>query len=126
MNTSEKRKVVTEAQILEVSCPTCHCLAGLGCLTPERHTLATKVGSTRLSFHSERISAAYDLQFTSAFGLLDASAKSLVLFYAYGMLCDSVSLKSLEMLGKYHTSKQVQTFFAQKAVAELKKDGLLE
>lgn len=126
MNTSDMRKAVTDAQILAVSCPTCHCLSGLGCLTPERRVFATEVGSNKLSFHSERISAAYALQFAVAFGGLDPSTKALAIFYAYGMLCDSVSLKSVELLGRFHTSTQIQTYFAQKAIAEMKKDGLLE
>jgi hypothetical protein len=57
---------------------------------------------------------------------LNATDKALVCYYAFIMLCDSVSTKSVETLGKQLSSAEVQRFFAKQAIDELKKDGLIK
>lgn len=69
--------------------------------------------------------AAHEAQWRRGFGKLGATEKSLICYYGFIMLADSVSLKSLEILGKSMTSREIQTFFAQQAMSELRKDGLM-
>lgn len=56
---------------------------------------------------------------------LDATDKALIVYYAYIMLCDSVAAHSVKVLGKKFTSEEIQAFFGQKAVNELRLEGLI-
>ena len=125
MNNGE-RKVMLDGQILAVSCPTCHVKAGVGCLSPERYVFARALGAHDLSFHPARIVAAQENEFRVKFGKLGATEKALILYYAYIMVCDSVASKSVEVLGKEFKSTDIQAFFANEAIKELKKDGLMQ
>lgn len=120
-----QRKVVSEAEILSISCPKCHAIEEHGCLTNDRRVLCRKIDDTELAFHSERVFAAFQKQFHGKWGKLGATEKALICYYAYIMLCDSVSTKSVELLGKQFTTEQIQAFFANEAIQELKRDKLL-
>lgn len=122
------RSVISEKEILAISCPTCFRPADKLCVSRSNGmVLAFEVGATECSFHAARIMKAQDEQIKKL-GLqpLGPTEKSLILYYAFIMLCDSVSEKSKELLGKQLTSEQVQAFFAHKAIEELKNDGLFK
>lgn len=124
-NGHSQRKVLTELEILTVTCPTCNCVPGVGCLNPERHVLAKHANQTELSFHPKRVAAAFEDQFRKAMGKMGATEKALVCYYSFISLCDSCSTKSMKLFGKEMSSRDIQTFFAQQAIQELKHDGLL-
>lgn len=119
------RKVLLDGQVLAVACPTCHVAEGIGCLNPQRHVLAYKLGAPELSFHPARILHAQENEFRTKFGKLGATEKALILYYAYIMICDSVASKSVAVMGKEFKSTDIQAFFANEAIKELKKDGLM-
>lgn len=122
------RKVVTEAEILAVPCPTCHASKGMGCRRTDNRSipLQTALITDALSFHPPRVFDAQQAQLLRNFGrFLGPSEKSLITYYAYVMLCDSVAGKSTELIGKPFNSLEIQKFFAQCAITELRKDGLL-
>jgi hypothetical protein len=124
--TNGERKVMLDGQILAVACPACHVKAGVGCLTYERHVFAVHgLGAPKLSFHPARIVMAQENEFQVKFGKLGATEKALILYYAYIMVCDSVASKSVAVLGKEFKSTDIQAFFANEAIKELKKDGLM-
>lgn len=56
---------------------------------------------------------------------VSATDKALILSYAFLMLCDSVSTKAEVVFGKQFTSHEVQLFFTQKAVEQLRRNGLI-
>lgn len=118
-------KIVTEAEILAVACPKCNAVREHGCLDAQRHVLYHRLGDTELTFHPERIRAAQESKITAQFGKLGATEKALICYYAFIMLAESVSTKSVEILGRAFTVEQILTFFSQQAVAALRKDGLI-
>jgi hypothetical protein len=123
-----QRKIITEKDILAVSCPACLRFVGMTCVTPlNRRALAFEVGVTECSFHAARIMKAQDQQIKNL-GLqpLGSTEKALILYYAFIALCDSVSTKSQELFGKEFTSEDIQRRFAQEAIKELRHDGLFK
>lgn len=121
-----KRQVVTEEEILAIRCPRCHVAPNVGCHNIERHPLSFIEGATELSFHRERIMVAHAVQLQRKFDrALTSTDKALIVYYAFVMLCDSVSTQSKSLLGSEFTSDQIQAFFAHKAIEQLKKDRLL-
>lgn len=109
-------KTVTEDEIIAAWCPTCHARPGQGCRDKNRHTLVERIGQIGLSFHQPRVMVAH----------LGPTEKALIIYYAFIMLCDSVSINSETVLGKWHTSEEIQTFFGKMALNELKKEGLIK
>lgn len=88
--------------------------------------LAYVIDANHLSFHPERIRFAQKQHEKRLFSEnLDASDKALITYYAYVMICDSVASRSEAIFDKQFTSQDIQKFFAQQAVAELRKDKLL-
>lgn len=121
-----KRKVCTEAEILAVRCPICEAIPGRPCISHQRHALIVRLGQTEFSFHSARISTAQDIRWKEKFGVsLSQSEKTLILQYAFIMLCDSVSTKSIEVMGRQYTSDQIQAYFCNQAIKELQNDELV-
>lgn len=118
-------KIVTEAEILAVACPKCNAVREHGCLDAQRHVLYHRLGDTELTFHPERIRAAQDEKISAKFGKVGSTEKALICYAAFQMLAESVSLKSVEVLGRAFTPDQILTFFAQQAVDVLVKEGLI-
>jgi hypothetical protein len=122
-----QRKVLTEVEILAVACPQCKAPVNMGCRTEHGHVFARRLNADEFSFHALRITTAYELRLDRVLGKkLDATDKALIVYYAYIALCDSVSAKSVEMLGKETSSVDIQRYFAQKAIYELRNDGLFQ
>lgn len=122
------RKVVTEAEILAVPCKTCGAPIGKLCRANGRVIIpfTTSIEQTEASFHQVRIIAAQTVQMLHKFDQrLTPAQKFLATYYAFVMLSDSASTKSVEMLGKHFTTEALQAFFIHNALEELKKDGLL-
>jgi len=124
---NSERKVISEAEILAVACPICNAAKGFACrFIHTRIPLSREIEETELVFHHERIKLAQDAQILRNFGrILGPTEKALITYYAFIMLADSVSLKSVETLGRSYTSVEIQKFFAQQAIKELRKDKLL-
>lgn len=125
VSTASTRKVLSEEDILATECRNCHAIVNVGCKNKSRHPLVHTEASTELAFHRERIMDAWAQHSQRRMGPLNATDKALITYYAFIMLCDSVSTKAVELLGEPFTSEDIQKFFAMKAVAELKKDKLL-
>lgn len=121
-----KRVVLTEAEILSKPCRKCHAIEGVGCKNEARYPLVHRLGDTELAFHRQRIMDAWSTHSERRMGILSSTDKALIAYYAFIMLCDSVSTKATELLGKPFTSEDIQKFFAHKAILELKKDRLIE
>jgi hypothetical protein len=121
-----QRKVVTESEILSFACRKCHVIAGVGCKRADRTPLTHAIEDTELAFHRERIMDAWASQTNKCMGRLSATDKALIVYYAFVMICDSVSTKAEEVLGKEFSSEQIQKFFASEAIKELRKDRLIE
>lgn len=109
---------LNESEILEVPCITCAAHVGEHC---------TEIGKPirLLGFHNERIKYRATLPVLPK-EPLDATDKALVTYYAYVALSNAVAAKSAIMFdGKIITSQEIQLAFAQQALTDLKRDGLL-
>jgi hypothetical protein len=113
----ELSPVITDRQILSSVCPKCFARPKMQCFDVR--------GKMRTLAHPERIREVQNNILTQMFGRLDATDKSLILYYAFIHLCDSVSTKAKELLGVDFNSEQIQSFFCKKAIEELRRDGLL-
>lgn len=122
---NEDRIVAKDQEILAIPCPTCKARVGQLCRMPSGAPLAFVIGDDQSRFHRDRIMNVLIVRLRNEFGRLNASDKALICYYAFVILSDSVSTKSKEMLGHDYSSKQIQQFFVQKAIEELKKDRLL-
>lgn len=122
---NSQRKVIGEDEILALACRHCHSEPGVGCKNAQRHALVHHLPDMELAFHSQRIMDAFERQATSRMGRLSPTDKALITYYAFVMLCDSVSTKTMVMFGKEFTSEDIQKFFATEAVKELRKDKLI-
>lgn len=120
-----QRRVLSEKEILNVPCPNCHVQVGVACRNSARHVLVVMTGQTELSFHSARIFIAQQQQMRDRFGILGATEKALICYYAFVMLCDSVSTKSIEVIGKDVSSQEIQAMFVQEAIKALRNDKLI-
>lgn len=109
--------VINEKTILSVVCPNCFARPKMECFEIR--------GRPRLKSHPERIRYAQELLSDRVAGKLSATDKALVLYYAYIMLCDSVSARSKEVLGIVMSTEEIQAGFARKAIQALQEDGLL-
>src|SRR6266704_2127192 len=107
-------------QIMEVPCVNCEAKINKPCRSGHNGT-----GFVIVGFHPQRVELRGKLP---SLGNLDtdqtlnSTDKAMITYYAYVMLCDSVSTKSEELIGKRLTSAEVQRFFAKQAVIELQKD----
>lgn len=123
------RQGLPEEDILSVGCPNCQAPPLKGCnmyIEGSRNALVYIIGSTRLAFHPERIRFAQSTHERRLFNEnLTATDKARITYYAFIMICDSNAAKSEMIFGKKFTSEEIQMFFAQQAVAELRKDKLL-
>ena len=134
MSTEEKkvdpvpshRAVISEAEILHEFCPICKAPELTPCRRKDRTPLAFELDSDELRFHSERIMLALHTQVTTKLkGVLSVADRSLIVYYAFIMLADACSANSEKLFSKVQTSEDIQAFFAQLAVTELKKDRLI-
>lgn len=115
----QRNNVITDREILSHVCPNCFVRAKAVCVDNR--------GKPRELFHPERIRIAQERAIVRLFGtILDHTERSLILYYAYIMLCDSVSTKAKEILGVDMQSEQIQAYFAKQAIEELQRDGLLK
>lgn len=125
----QETKVITDSDILDVSCPFCKALPASGCRQSPNvgsPQLALIIGSRHLSFHPERIKAAKGKIETVMFGdTLSPSQKALLVYYAFIRLCHSCAANSVMMFGKELDSITIQKYFGQRALAELQEDGLI-
>ena len=105
---------LTSEQIKEVPC---HCGARVGEACKEDGTLIVA------GFHKDRI------QLRETFPALplhfDATDKTIVMFYAFCILCEAVAKKSVEMLGKSHSAHQIQIAFIQEAIKQARDNGFI-
>lgn len=115
-----KAEEFTLEQVREVPCIICDAIAGEHCMTNYSGRRVVMV-----ECHPERSELRKKCPNLSFVQGLDATDKSLIVYYAFVMLCDSLQPKSLEIIGKHFTSRELQVFFAKMAIAELRKDGLL-
>jgi len=122
----EMRKVLTREEMMLVECPTCDAGRNRNCHLRGRIDKPLLNLQDEPYFHPTRIVAAQQAKANCFFSRsLSATDKSLIIYYAFIQLCDSVSVKSKEVLGVEKTSEDIQRFFAQTAIKELRKDGLL-
>lgn len=56
---------------------------------------------------------------------LTATDKAVLVYYAFVMLCDSCSANAEKLFGKAMSSQDIQRSFAQHALAECRKDGVI-
>lgn len=122
------RPVLKDLEILRLECRKCHASEGYACKSKEGHSLTHdfSLNGPVMKFHRERMLDAWASHSSYRMGNLNATDKALITYYAFIMLADAVSVKAVEMLGKPFTSEDIQTFFAYKAVEELRKDKLLD
>ena len=113
----EKGKVINERTVLSVFCPNCRVRGQRLCIDPR--------GAPLQKAHPERYLFAYELLTDRVNGKLSATDKALISYYAFIMLCDSVSVRSKEVLGIEMTTEQIQAGFCRKAIEALQEDGLL-
>lgn len=121
-------RVISETEILALVCPTCQAPQQMACRVKGNRNipLTTSLEQNDLTFHVERVEAAQQMQLMRNFGrFLGPTEKSLIVYYAFVMLSDAVAAKAMLMIGKEFTSQEVQAFFAQMAIQELKRDKLL-
>lgn len=118
-------EIINEDEVLSVLCPTCSQARGKGCLDDKRHILATQVGQLGLSFHETRIRAAQETKSRKIFGRLGPTEKALITYYAFIALCNSCAANSERLFQKKYTTEQLQVFFIENAITELKADGLI-
>lgn len=119
---------VVQNEILDVGCKECGAQPGKPCRIPGRIMLpfTHHLEQEHFSFHPQRILYAKMKKVMPGFGDgMTASTKALITYYAFVMMCDSVSTKSKELLGAELSSQAVQAFFAHEAIKELRKDGLI-
>lgn len=119
MPEARNAKVITYKQALSVICPECWARPKIPCFS-----IRGSIATCEL-VHPGRTRAAQELIARPLLGELNATDKALLLYYAYTMLCDSVSTKAVEILGHEFDSEQIQAFFAAKAMKELQADGLI-
>jgi hypothetical protein len=121
-----KRAVISESEILHEVCSKCRAPELMPCRRRDRQPLAFELDSTELAFHSERIMAALYTQVTTKLkGVLSAADRSLIVYYSFIMLADACAANSDKLFSKLDTSEELQSFFAQQAITELKKDHLI-
>jgi hypothetical protein len=108
----------THKELLEVPCVHCEQAVGQPCVAPGNRRTPI------LGFHAERSQLRVKLPMIEMEGL-DSTEKSLVMGYGFLILCDAVASKSMDIFGKQFSGREVQQFFAAKAIDELKKDGLI-
>jgi hypothetical protein len=109
--------VINEKTVLSVVCPDCFA-------RPKRQCFGHR-GEILKKAHPARFKYAQELLTDRLAGKLNATDKALVLYYAYIMLCDSVSANSQAVLGIVMDTEQIQAGFARKAIQALQEDGLL-
>lgn len=100
------------------SCRTCHAARGMQC----------RRGGESGGFCATRVLQAQKNREAKLLGSdinLTPGEKALIVYYAFIILCDSVSTKSKEVLGVEHSSLNIQGFFIKQAIEEAKKDGLI-
>lgn len=114
-------EVKEESRAMQVPCIRCDAKPNEHCVQPGRKE--PLVGG----FHSERVELSRKVVVAMPKGEdLDATDKALITYFAYILLCDSVSAKSVELFGKQFASEEIQRWFGQQAVTQLRAEGLLK
>lgn len=115
--------LLNDEAIMSVSCLACNAQVNELCVSIR----ASESKHSLQHFHQPRKMAAYRKIMGESLpkGVLDDAQKSMIAYYAFVCLADSVSLKSEAILGRAFSSKDIQMFFVQRAIAELGKDGLV-
>lgn len=118
----------THKELLQVPCIRCMAAVGQPCVAPgNRRTpikIAIRDGIPILGFHKEREELRVKVPMLEVEGL-DGSDKALVMGYGFMILADACAANSEKLFGKLLTSREIQQFFAAKAIDELKADGLI-
>jgi len=121
-----QRSVITESAILHEFCPQCRARELQPCRNKQHRPLAFELDSSEMAFHSERIMLALHTQVTTKLnGVLSSADRSLIVYYAFIHLANACAANSLKLFSKEQTSEDIQAFFAQIAITELRKDRLI-
>src|SRR3569833_477250 len=105
---------------LDIPCPGCMATAGSKCtdlLTGKKMDWVHI--ARRLSFAKQK------KQFIFQASNMNEGQKAMTMYYAFVMLCDSCSQKSVDLFGKQLDSEEILMFFAKKAIEAMKEDGLV-
>lgn len=122
-----KRRVVTELEIIAVTCPNCHAPKGAFCRNSNRHVLALHDDINESIFHQSRVHLARSKQgFNAKLGHLNNSQKELIVYYAFVILCEEVAKNTKDENGGVATAEQIQVQFVRQGIEELRIDGFLK
>jgi hypothetical protein len=98
---------------LEVPCIVCDAKPGERCNDNGAHLLGVHAKRKHLRERLPSVS-------------LNGTDKSLIVYYAYVMLCDSCEANSEKLFGSYKKSEDIQRRFAAEATKHLKLEGLIK
>jgi hypothetical protein len=113
---------VSAVRPLQVMCLRCDAKPDEPCVQPGRNI--PLIGG----YHAERVELVNRLlpHLPEIPANLDASQITLIVYYAFIMLADSVSENSEKMIGTKQSSENIQRFFGRKAIEELQRVKLLD
>lgn len=109
----------THKELLQVPCIRCNAAVGQPCVAPGNRRTPI------IGFHKQRNELRTKCPMLEMDHQLDSSEKALVIGYALLMLADACEANSEKLFGKFFSSREIQRFFASKAIDELKLDGLI-
>jgi hypothetical protein len=108
----------THKELLEVPCLRCMQAVGRPCVAPGNRK------TPLIGFHKERTDLRIKVPMLEMEGL-DASDKALVMGYGFLLLANACEANAEKIFNKPFSSREIQRYFAAKAVEELVNDGLI-
>jgi hypothetical protein len=114
----------TDAQVREVYCIRCDAAPGEAC-TERSMKLVTGYHKERGNLR-KKFPVNLDELVVKGSAILSPTDKSVIVYYAYVMLCDSVSANSEKIMGKFISSADIQRMFAKEGLDAARKDGIIK
>lgn len=114
LSDSDVEREPTDIECLLVTCPTCNAVRNESCVI---HHIISTANNSNLIHRDRRELAKHRVN------SLAGQDKALIIQYAYLGVCASVAANSDKLLGKIHTPEDIEAFFVQAAIKELKEAG---